>query len=472
MATREEFTGRLYHHFSFTPTPSQAEAIERLSEFIYDRGEQFLFIMKGYAGTGKTSLMSALVAALDELKVRTVLLAPTGRAAKVLSQYTGRKAYTIHKWIYRIAQRGGAHYFVRKENKYQHTLFIVDEASMISAEANSDGLGMASLLDDLIDYVYSSPHNRMLLIGDDAQLPPVHAVESPALAVDYMKHTYDVTPYTCRLTDVVRQAQESGILASATTLRYKIDSGDFYPPLFSKQPMPDVSRIHGGDLEELYNSLYGQYGSEEIVTIPRSNKRANIFNQEIRNRIHFRENRIATGDFLMAVKNNYYWVDEASEVGFLANGDIMEVMSIHRQQEIYGFHFADVTVRLCDYPDQPNIDLKIILESLEVESASLSFEDNQRLYQAIAEDYQEITDPRARFIRIKNDPYLNAVQVKFAYALTCHKTQGGQWKQVIIDKGFVPEDGFDKEFLRWLYTALTRSTEQVYLLNFEDEYFD
>lgn len=472
MATREEFTGRLYHHFSFTPTPSQAEAIERLSEFIYDRGEQFLFIMKGYAGTGKTSLMSALVAALDELKVRTVLLAPTGRAAKVLSQYTGRKAYTIHKWIYRIAQRGGAHYFVRKENKYQHTLFIVDEASMISAEANSDGLGMASLLDDLIDYVYSSPHNRMLLIGDDAQLPPVHAVESPALAVDYMKHTYDVTPYTCRLTDVVRQAQESGILASATTLRYKIDTGDYYPPLFSKQPMPDVSRIHGGDLEELYNSLYGQYGSEEIVTITRSNKRANIFNQEIRNRIHFRENRIATGDFLMAVKNNYYWVDEASEVGFLANGDIMEVMSIHRQQEIYGFHFADVTVRLCDYPDQPNIDLKIILESLEVESASLSFEDNQRLYQAIAEDYQEITDPRARFIRIKNDPYLNAVQVKFAYALTCHKTQGGQWKQVIIDKGFVPEDGFDKEFLRWLYTALTRSTEQVYLLNFEDEYFD
>ena len=472
MSRREDFEQRLYHHFSFVPTPSQAAAIQQLSQFIYDQGEQFLFIMKGYAGTGKTSLMSALVQSLDELHVRTVLLAPTGRAAKVLSQYTGRKAYTIHKWIYRLAQRDGQHYFLRKENKYQHTLFIVDEASMISAEANIDGLGMGSLLDDLIDYVYSSPHNRLLMIGDDAQLPPVHAVESPALDTTYMKHTYDVVPYTCRLTDVVRQAQESGILASATDLRGKIEQGDYFPPLFSAQPMPNVTRINGGELEELYNSLYGKYASEEIVTITRSNKRANIFNQEIRGRIHFRENQIATGDFLMAVKNNYYWVDENSEVGFLANGDIMEVMSIHRQQEIYGFHFADLTVRLCDYPDEPNIDIKIILESLDIESASLPYEDNQRLYQAIAEDYQEITNPRARFIRIKNDPYLNAVQVKFAYALTCHKTQGGQWKQVIIDKGFVPEDGFDKEYLRWLYTALTRSTEQVWLLNFEDEYFD
>ncbi|MCR4964440.1 MAG: AAA family ATPase [Bacteroidales bacterium] len=472
MITREEFKNRLYHHFSFTPTPSQAEAIQQLSEFIYDRGEQFLFIMKGYAGTGKTSLMSALVKSLDELHVRTVLLAPTGRAAKVLSQYTGRKAYTIHKGIYRLAQRDGNHFFIRKENKLQHALFIVDEASMISADANMDGMGMASLLDDLIDFVYSSPHNRMLFIGDDAQLPPVHAVESPALSTDYMKHTYDVTPYTCRLTDVVRQAQESGILASATALREKIDTDDYYPPLFSSRPMPDVTRINGGELEELYNSLYGKYESEEIVTITRSNKRANIFNQEIRNRIHFRENQIATGDFIMAVKNNYYWVDELSEVGFLANGDIMEVMSIHRQQEIYGFHFADVTVRLCDYPDEPNIDIKIILESLGIESASLPYEENQRLYQAIAEDYQEITDSRERHTKIKKDPYLNAVQVKFAYALTCHKTQGGQWKQVIIDKGFVPEDGFDKEFLRWLYTALTRSTEQVWLLNFEDEFFD
>ncbi len=442
-----------------------------LSDFIYDQGEQFLFVLKGYAGTGKTSLMSALVESLEEIGVRTVLLAPTGRAAKVLSQYTGRKAYTIHKWIYRIAQRHGVHYFVRKENKFQHTLFIVDEASMISAENNMDGLGLDSLLDDLTGYVYSSPHNRMLFIGDDAQLPPVHADESPALSLDYMRHAYDIVPYTCRLTDVVRQAQESEVLRTATNLRNKIAQEDFTLPLFQLPAVADVTRIQGDELEELYNTLYAKYDTDDIVTITRSNKRANIFNQEIRQRIHFKENSIATGDYIMAVKNNYYWIDEASEVGFLANGDIMEVMSIHRQQELYGFHFADVTVRLCDYPHTPNVDIKVVLESLQVESASLSYEDNQRLYQAVAEDYQEIDNPKARFLRIKNDPYLNAVQVKFAYTLTCHKTQGGQWRQVIIDKGFIPDDHFDKEYLRWLYTAITRSTEQVYLLNFEDPYF-
>lgn len=444
-----------------------------MSNFIYEKGEQFLFILQGYAGTGKTSLVSALVKALGEVRVRTILLAPTGRAAKVISQYAGKKAYTIHKWIYRVATRESLRMFVRKENKYSHTLFIVDEASMISAESNAGEIpGMGSLLEDLIDYVYSGEHNRMLFIGDDAQLPPVHAVESPALSAEFMRYSFNLNIRSSRLTDVVRQTLDSGILFNATKLRDKITDEDISFPFFSKQPFEDFKRVPGGELEDLLNNLYNNNDCDEIVAITRSNKRAYLFNCEIRNRILYRENRIATGDYLMAVKNNYYWIEEDSEVGFLANGDIMEVMAIHKQQELYGFNFADVTVRLCDYPNYPNIDIKIILESLEVEAPSLTYEDNHRLYMAVSEDYADIPNKRLRFLKIKNDPYLNAVQVKFAYSLTCHKTQGGQWKHVLVDQGFLTEDNLDKEYLRWLYTAVTRSTDNVYLINFEDKLFE
>lgn len=472
MITKEQFHERFLHHFGFTPTESQQTAMARLSDFIYDKGDHFLFILQGYAGTGKTSLVSALIKALEEVRVRTIILAPTGRAAKVISQYADHKAYTIHKGIYRVSARDEYRIFTRKENKYTHTLFIVDEASMISADsAAGEFPGMGSLLDDLVDFVYSNEHNRMLFIGDDAQLPPVQSEESPALSTEYMQHAYDVTVYSSRLTDVVRQSLNSGILYNATLLRDKISKEDCNFPFFSKNPFQDFTRVSGGDLEELLNNLYGNNDCDQIVAITRSNKRAYLFNNEIRNRVLFRENRISTGDYLMAVKNNYYWIDEGSEVGFLANGDIMEVMAIHKQQELYGFNFADVTVRLCDYPNYPNVDIKIILESLEYEGPSLPYESYRQLYEAIAEDYQDVPNKRLRHLKIKNDPYLNAVQVKFAYSLTCHKTQGGQWKQVLVDQGFITEENLDKEFMRWLYTAITRSTENVYLINFDDKMF-
>ena len=473
MLSLSHFKEMFRQHFGHTPTGSQEEAIDALSEFIYEKGERFLFILQGYAGTGKTTLVSALVKALEQVRVRTVMLAPTGRAAKVISLYAGRKAYTIHKWIYRVTTRDGLRMFLRKENKYSHTLFIVDEASMISAESNAGELpGMGSLLEDLLDYVYSVPHNRLLLIGDDAQLPPVHATESPALSAEYLRAAFDVNIRGCRLTDVVRQANNSGILYNATLLRDKLNAGDIAFPFFSQKPFDDFVRVPGGELEDLLYDLYSHHDCDEIVTVTRSNKRAYLFNCEIRNRILYRENRIATGDYLMAVKNNYFWLEEDSEVGFIANGDIMEVMAIHKQQELYGFHFADVTVRLCDYPNYPDIDIKIILESLEVEAPSLPFEESRKLYAAIAEDYADITDKRLRFLKIKNDPYLNAVQVKFAYLLTCHKTQGGQWRHVLVDQGYLTEENLDKEYVRWLYTAVTRSTDKVYLINFEDKMFE
>lgn len=471
--TQKDFLKRLQAQFGFEPTDSQRVAMEALASFIFERGEQFLFILQGYAGTGKTSLVSALIRALEELKVQTVILAPTGRAAKVISQYAGRKAYTIHKWIYRLGTRNGIRQFFRKENKYSHTLFIVDEASMISAESPMGELpGMGSLLDDLIEYVNGAPHNRMLFIGDDAQLPPVHATESPALDAEYLHHRYDLHIRGARLTDVVRQTLDSGILYNATLLRNRLNDGDIGFPFFSSKPFADFARVPGGELEDLLNNLYNHYDCDEIVAITRSNKRARLFNNEIRSRVLYRENRLATGDYLMAVKNNYYWVDETSEVGFIANGDIMEVMAIHKQQEIYGFNFADITVRLCDYPNYPDIDIKIILESLEVDGPSLPYEDNQRLYQAVAEDYEDIVNKRARFLKIKNSPHLNAVQVKFAYSLTCHKTQGGQWKNVLIDQGYLTEENLDREYIRWLYTAVTRSTQNVYLINFEEKMFE
>ena len=369
-------------------------------------------------------------------------------------------------------QEGMLH-FSRKDNKLNRTLFIVDEVSMISdSQQRSDLFSSRSVLEDLINYVFEGEQNKLLFIGDDAQLPPVHSDESPALQIEYLKHSFNLSLTSYQLTDVVRQALDSGILYNANQLRGKLKAGDYGFPYFSAEEFPDFQRIAGGDLEEELNTLYGRHDHDEIVTITRSNKRAFMFNSEIRNRILFRESQIAAGDYLMAVKNNYYWVDEGSEVGFIANGDIMEILAINKIQEMYGFHFADVTVRLCDYPQYPNIDIKLILESLDCESASLSQEDANRLYQEVSMDYQDIANKRLRYLKIKNDPFLNAVQVKFAYSLTCHKTQGGQWKIVLVDQGYLPDDALDKEFLRWLYTAVTRATEKVYLINFKKEMFD
>lgn len=472
MLSKNDFQALFRRQIPFVPTTGQDIAISMLSEFITTDQHHPLFVLKGYAGTGKTTLVSALVRSMNQLRQRTVLLAPTGRAAKVFSVYSGNKAFTIHKHIYRVRMQDGILQYSRKDNKLNNTLFIVDEVSMVSESQRLEGFSSRSLLDDLIGFVFEGEGNKLLFIGDDAQLPPVHSDESPALQIDYLRNSFDLSIQSYQLTDVVRQALDSGILFNANNLRTKIKSSDYDFPFFKNEDFPDFERISGGTLEEELNSLYSKYDSDDIVTITRSNKRAFMFNSEIRNRILFRENQIATGDFLMAVKNNYYWMDEKSEVGFIANGDIMEILAINKIQELYGFHFADVTVRLCDYPQYPNIDIKIILESLDCEAAALSQEDNNRLYQEVSLDYQEIADKRLRYLKIKNDPFLNAVQVKFSYSLTCHKTQGGQWKIAMIDQGYLPEDGVDREFLRWLYTAVTRATEKVYLINFKDEMFE
>ena len=457
---------------SAAPTKGQTAAMQLLADFVESQSEEHpLFILKGYAGTGKTSLISSLVKTLGALHKNTVLLAPTGRAAKVFSVYANRKAYTIHKYLYRVQSKNGFLRFVRKPNKTQNTIFIVDEVSMIS-DSPSEGLADArSLLDDLISFVFEQKNCKLLFIGDDAQLPPVNCAESPALDYEYMQRNFNVNITTHQLKEVVRQALNSGILNNANALRSKLTDDDFSLPLFNLENSIDVRRINGNELTDEYATLYSELSPEAIVTITRSNKRAYLFNQEIRNRIFYHENEISTGDFIMAVKNNYYWLDETSEAGFIANGDIMEIMSINKTQELYGFRFADITARLCDYRDYPTVDIKIILESLQSEGPSMSGEQNNALYQAVAEDYADIADKRKRYMAIKNDPFLNAVQIKFSYALTCHKTQGGQWKVIFIDQGFIPETGLDKEYLRWLYTALTRATRKVYLINFKDDMF-
>ncbi len=472
MLSKTDFAHSFRQHVPFSPTGGQSEAINLLSEFVCEYSENQLFILKGYAGTGKTTLISALVNTLTACRMKNVLLAPTGRAAKVFSNYAKRKAFTIHKHLYRVKMKDGVLHFSRKENKLKNTLFIVDEVSMIPDQSlGIDAWNRRSLLEDLIQYVFEGENCKLLFIGDDAQLPPVHAEESPALMSEYLNRNFNLQSSSYQLTEVVRQALDSGILYNANKLRGKLEQNSYNFPLFGKVGFPDFNIVSGMDLEELLHTLYGQYEIDDIVIITRSNKRAYTFNQEVRNRILSRENLIGAGDYLMAVKNNYYWVDEDSEAGFIANGDMMELLSINKQEELYGFRFADVTVRLCDYPNHPYIDVKLILDSLETDGPSLTTEQNRELYQQISLDYEEITNKRLRYLKIKDDAYLNAIQVKFGYSLTCHKTQGGQWKIVLIDQIFLKDGQLDKEYLRWLYTAITRTTEKLYLINFPESIF-
>ncbi|MDR1112164.1 MAG: AAA family ATPase [Bacteroidales bacterium] len=470
MLSKHDFCALVTAHLPFDLTEGQNQALQQMAVFICEQIENRLFILKGYAGTGKTTLMSAIVKSLLQMRQCTVLLAPTGRSAKVFSSYAHTKAYTIHKMLYRVSKKDEAFRLIRKKNVLHNALFIVDEVSMLSSSSVGD-LSQRSLLDDLMQFVYEGDNCKMIFIGDDAQLPPVYSDESPALDIEFLHRNFNMGIDSCLLTDVVRQANDSGILFNANILRKKIMQRQYNFPLFTKQLFPDFFRINGADLEELLNTLYGKYNIEDLVLITRSNRHASLFNEEIRRRVLFRDNAIAAGDYLMAIKNNYYWVDETSEVGFLANGDIMEILSINKQEQLYGFHFADVTVRLCDYPDFDHIDIKLILESLKSPETSLNATQQQLLYEQIALDYQDIKDRRLRYLKIKNDPYLNAVQVKFSYSLTCNKTQGGQWRIALINQVFMPDNMLNKEYLRWLYTALTRATETVYLVNFGDENF-
>jgi len=466
----------LLHEFPHSTTAGQEQLMGELAVFltISWKKSNALFLLKGYAGTGKTTVVKALVNVLPALGKRTVLMAPTGRAAKVMAGYTGKQAHTIHRKIY-IAwtNKEGQIEMKLQKNLHRHTLFIVDEASMIQHAMPVEGQLVASrnLLDDLFAYVQSGENCRLLFIGDAAQLPPVGLDYSPALDAAFLKNAYDLEIDSFELLEVVRQSQESGILVNATHIREEITKKELKLPLFRLGSFPDILRLTGNELEEALNQAYSGAERENNVVICRSNKRANIFNREIRRRILFLDGEITTGDYLMVVKNNYFWLPLESSAGFIANGDIVEITRIRKYEELYGFRFADLTIRFIDYPDEPDLDVKIILDTLGSESAALPQPENNRLFQTIMEDYSELKNRRARVEKVKASPHFNALQVKFAYALTCHKTQGGQWDTVFIDQGYLTEQMLNTEYLRWLYTAVTRATKKMFLVNFQERFF-
>ncbi|MDD4108574.1 MAG: AAA family ATPase [Prolixibacteraceae bacterium] len=457
----------------FDPTACQVRLIEGLSDYFSSASEDQIFLIKGFAGTGKTTMINAICKSLLSLKINSVLMAPTGRASKVMSGYTGLPAYTIHKTIYRQQSTpDGTGRFVLDRNLHKNTCFIVDEASMISNENNENSVfGSGKLLDDLLEYVFSGYNCRLILTGDTAQLPPVGINLSPALDSKVLKkYGFQVIEYM--LTDVVRQAAGSGILDCATQLRARIASqeGSGFLKLDVKN-FNDVERVSGEDLSERINICYEQYGIFDTTVVTRSNKRANIFNRGIRSTILFRENEMERGDILMVVKNNYFWSENDPKLDFIANGDIAEVISIYGYEELYGFRFADVCLRFIDY-DDTELDCKIFLDTLTIETASFSYEQNKQLFDAVSEDYIEIKNKKSRWQKIRKNSYFNALQVKYAYSVTCHKAQGGQWKAVFVDHGYLVEDMLDREYYRWLYTAFTRSVEKLYLVNFNSAFFE
>nr|NQU92225.1 AAA family ATPase [Bacteroidota bacterium] len=471
----EKTENLIFQHFPFKPTQGQRILILALAEFICNRQPQEAFLFKGYAGTGKTTILSALVKAMQAVGVGTVLLAPTGRAAKVLASYSGRQAFTIHKKIYQPRTRSDGNFFMhRLANFHKNTIFIVDEASMIPGTNNQQEAGFytdSDLLTDLIEYVYSGKNCSLILIGDVAQLPPVGLDISPALDAAYLKSAYSLSVRTLELKEVMRQSLESGILANATQVREKIAEGIYRLPILNRNLQKDFISIGPADLEDALLTAHSMMGDDKTIVITRSNKRANIYNREIRNRILFREEELSAGDYMMVVKNNYFWVPSDSPVGFIANGDIIEIEKVRRITEIYNLRFADVLIRLVDYPDHPELEVKLLLDTITSESPSLSHQQYKTFYEEVIKDYEDIPNKRTRTEKVKNNPFFNALQVKFAYALTCHKTQGGQWDTIFIDQPFLKDKRIDKEFLRWLYTAITRATKQVYLINFQENFF-
>ncbi len=461
--------------FPYRPTEDQSELIGRLAGFISGSNPTPLFVLKGYAGTGKTTIVSSLVKLLPRLQMDSVLLAPTGRAAKVLASYSGKTALTIHKKIYRLQTAADGTLGVGLQlNKHRDTVFIVDEASMIPGNriaANDSLFGGSNLLDDLFRFVYNHKNCRMILIGDTAQLPPVQSPESPALNTGFLQDRYGLKAAGHELTEVVRQSKHSGILYNATLLRRQLLTGQAGFPGFRTKDFPDMIRTRGAEAADEVDNAFVSQGKEEALMICRSNNRARLYNQHIRQRVLFMEEEVNAGDLLMVVRNNYFWLPQNSEAGFIANGDIMELKRIRRLENLHGFRFADVTARLTDYPDEADVEAKILLDTLDTNTPALPPADRKRLYEAVSADYQDIPNKRSRLAKIKKDPYLNALQVKFAYAMTCHKAQGGQWKHVFIEMGYLPGNEPDTGYLRWLYTALTRATSKVYLLNFSEEFF-
>jgi exodeoxyribonuclease V len=453
------------------PTIEQEVFLAEARRFLETGSEWSAFILKGYAGTGKTTVVSRLITMLPKYKFKAVLLAPTGRAAKVMSVYSGRQAHTIHKKIYKKKTASDHSVsFSLAANPHNDTLFIVDEASMIANSISGD-FGTKGLLEDLISFVYEKGRNcRILFVGDTAQLPPVGFSESPALQEKYLSDQYDLELFSFELTQVIRQDQASGILHNATLIRDLIGLPVFQPPYLNTGGYKDIYKITGEKLIDGINYAYNKFGIEHTLVICRSNKNANLYNHHIRTRILYREEELCSGDYLMVVKNNYSWLPEESGAGFIANGDIIRVQRVRKIQELYGFRFADVVISLVDYPTEPELHVKIMLNTLTSEGPSLSFEDSKRLYDAVAQDYVDIKSRKERMEKIKADPFINALQVKFAYAVTCHKAQGGQWKAVFVDQGYLTEEQLNNDFLRWLYTALSRASDELYLVNFDKKF--
>ena len=468
-----EFNVFLIQKFPFKPTDSQTLWINEITDFLFHAHENTIFILKGYAGTGKSTSIGHLVRCLPKINKRAVLMAPTGRAAKVMGNYAGKKAFTIHKQIYFTKSEGGsAMQFTLKPNKFKDTLFIVDEASMIGDDRQNTKLfENGSLLGDLMQYVDAGNNCKLLFVGDPAQLPPVQLSLSPALDGDYLTHEFNKEVVECTLEDVVRQKVNSGILANATHLRAFLEENAGTDFQFDLNNAQDVGRMIDGNaiLEALEESIQNE-GLEETVIIVRSNKRANLYNQQIRQRILFLEAELSVGDQLMVVKNNYFWLTPESAPGFIANGDLIKVLRILDHKDIYGFTFAKVEAAMVDYPDEKPFETMLLLDTLSSESPSLSFEEGNKLYHAVNEDYQHLTTKYKRFLAVKNDPYFNALQVKYSYAITCHKSQGGQWKKVFVEQPYLPV-GPSVAYFRWLYTAITRAKEQLYLIGFGKEYF-
>lgn len=467
-----DFYKELLQKFPYEPTQKQQELFHLLVDFLFSKDNQAIFILKGYAGTGKTTTISTLVNNLWRAGKKAVLLAPTGRAAKVISSYSKRQAFTIHKKIYfPKKQKNGSVDFVLQPNKHRDTVFIVDEASMIpDRPQNSKLFENGSLLDDLISYIYSGHQCKLILIGDTAQLPPVKLSISPALEKDRLEFDYNKNVKEIELDEVTRQNYDSGILANATFLRMLIESDakDFQFDL----DFPDIVRLQDGyDIQDAITTSYDNNGVEDTAFIVRSNKRANQYNQQIRAKIRGQENEISAGDYVMVVKNNYFWLKDSSSAGFIANGDTCEIMRIYSIKDLYGFRFAEVQIRMIDYPDQKPFDSVLLLNTLASESPSLTYEESNKLYEAVREDYANEKSKYKQFLAIKKNKYFNALQVKFSYAITCHKSQGGQWKTIFIEQPYLP-DGVSKEYLRWLYTAVTRAQEKLYLIGFKDENFN
>lgn len=483
---------KIRENFGFAPTDEQSEAISLMGEFLMSRRGMELFLLRGYAGTGKTTLVGALVKTLTQLRQPVVLMAPTGRAAKVFSNYSGCPAYTIHKRIYRQKSITDDSSFSLNVNLSKHTLFIVDEASMIANDGLSSSVfGTGRLLDDLIQYVYSGEGCRLMLMGDTAQLPPVGEEESPALSTSLLA-SYGLRVFETTLTQVMRQLSESGILYNATKIRQHLHTlqSTSFGGVLTQSPLalpvrvgasglsvsfPDVCRITGNELIDSLESSYSRWGADDCMIICRSNKRANIYNQGIRNRILYREEELTSGDRLMIVKNNYHWIERIAReerqpqpLSFIANGDIAVVRRVRRTRELYGFRFADVLLRFPDYDDY-ELEATVLLDTLHSESPALTRDESNRLFEAVMDDYAHISQKKERYQQLRLDPHFNALQVKYAYAVTCHKAQGGQWSCIYLDQGYLPPDLTAIDYYRWLYTAFTRATEQIYLVNWPEE---